>query len=118
MKSTYRPDYRYVYAKIRGIDASERECRTILKEILAKSLGMMGLYEIEPVIIDCKNEYVIIRCIRGTEDRLCAVLALIDSNQRQRLHIEVERISGTLRSIAQNEKIRIVNKKKLKKKKK
>jgi RNase P/RNase MRP subunit POP5 len=117
MKSTYRPDYRYVYACIEGAELEGMQGRNVIKKILSHSLGMLGIYEIEPVVIECQGGHVIIRCIRGTESRLCAVLALIDSDQeRRRIHIKVKRISGTLRSIAQKMDIKLKKRDKSKKK--
>ncbi|PIT84693.1 hypothetical protein COU37_02090 [Candidatus Micrarchaeota archaeon CG10_big_fil_rev_8_21_14_0_10_45_29] len=106
MKSTLRENYRYVLAKYAGKQNCAEEIKAIAQKYLLSSLGTLGIFQSGARVISAEKENVIIRCVRGEEERICAALALCNHIDGEKIRLKVLRVSGTLRALCEKQGIK------------
>jgi len=106
MKSTLRENYRHVLAKYAGRQVGDEELKEIVQKYLLFSLGTLGMFESGAKVISARGEDVIIRCVRGEEERICAALALCNNLDGERIRLKVLMVSGTIRALCQKQGIK------------
>ena len=103
MKSTNRPDYRYIYFQIIGAELNQNRIERIILEMI----GVVASIKAQPRVVSIVDNQVIVRCIRGEEEIICAGLALVSNVDGVQIRLNVKRISGTIRSIELKSKIKV-----------
>ncbi|VVB56538.1 Ribonuclease P protein component 2 [uncultured archaeon] len=99
MKSTLAPNWRYVLARARlSPQLEENRFKSELMRALTWQIGVEGIQATQASLIsyDAKTGAFVLRCLRGSERRLTASLALIARLGDLPAHLESERISGTV----------------------
>ncbi len=107
MKSTLAPDWRYLLLRAHLTQPMPApRFSAELMRALTWQIGVEGLEQTQASVIsfDEKTGALIMRCLRGSERRLAASLALISRVGEQPAHFESLRISGTVASLKKKTK--------------
>jgi len=99
MRPTLRPKRRYVLARVLADQQPPREQLT--RAILAEGgtlYGDVGMSELALRVVHVRDGWVLIRCQRGEERRVVALLACITHVGGERVHIMPIATTGTIRS--------------------
>ncbi|MDE1798505.1 MAG: hypothetical protein KGH63_03805, partial [Candidatus Micrarchaeota archaeon] len=91
MKSSLRPDNRYVLAAVHGVKLDENTLRNELTRWMNTYFGIEGLARVHPSImrVDVGGQRVILRCRRGEEQSLIAGLTLCPTLSGKKARVEV-----------------------------
>ncbi len=105
MKSSLRPDNRYVLIAVHGVKFEEGMMRGELARWMNTYFGIEGLARVHPSImkVNVAEQKVILRCRRGEEQSLIAGLALCASLGGAKAHLEAVRVSGTIAALIRKE---------------
>ncbi|MFH0927752.1 MAG: Rpp14/Pop5 family protein [Candidatus Micrarchaeota archaeon] len=96
MKPTLRDNFRYLLVQCSCAGGDER---AVLERELEKLLGMLGLYETGARIVFVQNGEIGVRVLRGQEGKVCAALALSNSQAGKNVRFRVLGVSGTIESL-------------------
>ena len=102
MKSTLAPNWRYI--SLRAHLQSPMEEKRFTSEFiraLTWQIGVEGLQATQASIIsyDAPSSHLVVRCARGSEQRLIASIVLLSRIGEQTVRLESLRISGTLNHV-------------------
>jgi len=98
---TLRENRRYVLARIRpaAILADERDWHIAISEAISSLYGDITAAEIHAGTIRQEGQYLIIRCRRGWEDKLCTALTTVRTAHQTPVHLQAISTSGTIKAL-------------------
>ena len=102
MKSTLAPNWRYIALRAHLAQPMEekRFCAELTRA-LTWQIGVEGMQQTQASVIsyDVASSHLVLRCLRGSERRLIASLALLSRVGEQAARLESLKISGTLNHV-------------------
>lgn len=98
---TLRQNRRYILARLDPpwFETDSRTLYCAIAESVTALFGDTGMARIQPAVISAGRGYVIVRCLRSTEDELLTGLAAVHHVGSRKVAIRSVRTSGTLRAL-------------------
>lgn len=107
MKSSLAPNWRYISLRVQMAQPlEEKRFGVELVRALTWQIGVEGMQQTQASVIsyDPASTHLVLRCLRGSERRLIASLALIPRVGEREAHLESLKISGTLNHVQEKKK--------------